>query len=64
MKTRIDSLDDVIASFAGQGYICDQRTALAVYLAAQLHKPVLVEGPPGWARRNWRKPPPPSWKRR
>ncbi|MGB1203875.1 MAG: AAA family ATPase, partial [Alloalcanivorax venustensis] len=47
MKTRIDSLDDVIASFAGQGYICDQRTALAVYLAAQLHKPVLVEGPPG-----------------
>ena len=47
MKTRIDSLDDVISSFAGQGYICDQRTALAVYLAAQLHKPVLVEGPPG-----------------
>lgn len=47
MKTRIESVDDVIASFARQDYICDQRTALAVYLAAQLHKPVLVEGPPG-----------------
>ncbi|CUR46082.1 MoxR family ATPase [Alloalcanivorax xenomutans] len=47
MKTRIDSVDDVIASFARQGYICDQRTALAVYLAAQLQKPILVEGPPG-----------------
>ncbi|GAA5111974.1 AAA family ATPase [Alloalcanivorax gelatiniphagus] len=47
MKTRIDSVDDVMLSFARQGYICDQRTALAVYLAAQLHKPVLVEGPPG-----------------
>ncbi len=47
MKTRIDSVDDVTQSFAHQGYICDQRTALAVYLAAQLHKPVLVEGPPG-----------------
>ena len=47
MKTRIDSVDDVTQSFARQGYICDQRTALAVYLAAQLHKPVLVEGPPG-----------------
>ncbi|MFP1684103.1 AAA family ATPase [Alloalcanivorax sp. C16-1] len=47
MKTRIDSVDDVTRSFARQGYICDARTALAVYLAAQLHKPVLVEGPPG-----------------
>ncbi|MBM7334016.1 MAG: MoxR family ATPase [Alcanivorax sp.] len=47
MKTRIDSVDDVTQSFARQGYICDARTALAVYLAAQLHKPVLVEGPPG-----------------
>jgi MoxR-like ATPase len=47
MKTRIDSVDDVVSSFARQDYICDHRTALAVYLAAQLHKPVLVEGPPG-----------------
>ena len=47
MKTRIESIDDVIESFAAQDYICDRRTALAVYLAAQLQKPVLVEGPPG-----------------
>ncbi|UWN49236.1 hypothetical protein ASALC70_01435 [Alcanivorax sp. ALC70] len=64
MKTRIDSVDDVTQSFARQGYICDQRTALAVYLAAQLHKPVLVEGPRGSARPSWPRPPPASWKRR
>lgn len=47
MKTRIDSVDDIITSFAGQGYVCSNDIALAVYLAAQLQKPVLVEGPPG-----------------
>jgi len=47
MKTRIDSVEDIIRSFSQQGYICSERIALAVYLAAQLHKPVLVEGPPG-----------------
>ena len=47
MKTRIDSVEDIIRSFSEQGYICSERIALAVYLAAQLHKPVLVEGPPG-----------------
>lgn len=47
MKTRIDSVDEVVNSFARQDYICDPRTALAVYLAAQLQKPILVEGPPG-----------------
>ncbi|EKF74461.1 ATPase AAA [Alcanivorax hongdengensis A-11-3] len=47
MKTRIESVEDITASFARQGYICSERIALAVYLAAQLHKPVLVEGPPG-----------------
>ncbi|MDX1803049.1 MAG: MoxR family ATPase [Alcanivorax sp.] len=47
MKTRIDSVEEVIASFARQGYICSEQIALAVYLASQLHKPILVEGPPG-----------------
>lgn len=28
-------------------YICSHRIATTVYLARQLHKPVLVEGPPG-----------------
>ena len=47
MKTRIDSVQEITRSFAGQGYICSEQIALAIYLAAQLHKPVLVEGPPG-----------------
>ncbi|MDF1822463.1 MAG: MoxR family ATPase [Alcanivoracaceae bacterium] len=47
MKTRIQSVDEVIESFASQGYICNDQIATAVYLAAQLRKPVLVEGPPG-----------------
>lgn len=29
------------------GYITDEITATVVYLAARLHKPVLLEGPPG-----------------
>lgn len=47
MKTRIASVSEVRDSFARQGYICNDRIAMAVYLAAQLRKPVLVEGPPG-----------------
>lgn len=47
MKTRIPSVADVRDSFARQGYICNDHIAMAVYLAAQLRKPVLVEGPPG-----------------
>lgn len=47
MKTRIQSIDEVTASFAEQGYICSEDIATTVFLAAQLRKPVLVEGPPG-----------------
>lgn len=47
MKTRIQSVAEVRDSFARQGYICNDQIALAVYLAAQLRKPILVEGPPG-----------------
>lgn len=47
MKTRIVSVNEVHDSFARQGYICNDRIAMAVYLAAQLRKPILVEGPPG-----------------
>jgi MoxR-like ATPase len=32
---------------ATQGYITDRATATAAYLAMTLHKPLLVEGPPG-----------------
>ena len=41
------SIDDVIEKFAGQHYICDRRIATVVYLATELHKPILVEGPAG-----------------
>jgi len=47
MKTRIQSVAEVRDSFARQGYICNDQIAMAVYLAAQLRKPILVEGPPG-----------------
>jgi MoxR-like ATPase len=47
MKTRILSVAEVRDSFARQGYVCNDQIAMAVYLAAQLRKPVLVEGPPG-----------------
>ena len=41
------SVDDIIQAFEQHGYICTRRIATVVYLAAALHKPVLVEGPPG-----------------
>jgi MoxR-like ATPase len=47
VKTRIASVDEVRENFARQGYICNDDIAMAVFLAAQLRKPVLVEGPPG-----------------
>jgi len=34
-------------AMAEQGYITDRATATAAYLAITLHKPLLVEGPPG-----------------
>jgi len=34
-------------AMAEQGYITDRATATAAYLAVTLHKPLLVEGPPG-----------------
>jgi MoxR-like ATPase len=47
MRTRIASVDEVREQFRAGGYICNEQVATAVYLAAQLRKPVLVEGPPG-----------------
>ncbi|MEE2665270.1 MAG: MoxR family ATPase [Myxococcota bacterium] len=41
------SVDDVITRLGDQGYICDKNVATVVYLAQQLEKPVLVEGPAG-----------------
>jgi MoxR-like ATPase len=41
------SVDDVASRFAAASYICDRRIATAVYLADQMEKPILVEGPAG-----------------
>ncbi len=42
-----ESVDNVITSLEKQGYICDKRIATVVFLAQQLGKPVLIEGPAG-----------------
>lgn len=41
------SVDDVIQRFAEQKYICSRSIATTVFLASQMRKPVLVEGPAG-----------------
>lgn len=41
------SLKALAEGLRGSGYIADGVTATTVYLAAQLHKPLIVEGPAG-----------------
>lgn len=55
MNTKIDkrfskqelSSDMIRQGFASLGYICSDTIARTVFLAYQLDKPILVEGPPG-----------------
>jgi MoxR-like ATPase len=42
-----ESVEAVIGDLGELGYICDKRIATVVYLAQQLDKPVLIEGPAG-----------------
>ncbi len=42
-----ESVDDAQERLRQQGYICDKKIATVAYLAEQLEKPVLVEGPAG-----------------
>ena len=42
-----ESVDDVTKQLDAQDYICGKNIATVVYLAEQLKKPVLVEGPAG-----------------
>jgi MoxR-like ATPase len=42
-----DSVDQVIAGFGAQKYICNKHLATVVYLGICLQKPILVEGPAG-----------------
>jgi MoxR-like ATPase len=41
------SVDQVIAGFGTQKYICNKNLATVVYLGISLQKPILVEGPAG-----------------
>ena len=41
------SIDDVVARFKTNNYIASRRIATVMYLATELGKPVLVEGPAG-----------------
>ena len=42
-----DSVEAVIKDLDELGYICDKRIATVVFLAQQLDKPILIEGPAG-----------------
>jgi MoxR-like ATPase len=41
------SIDEVTERLSAQRYICNRRIATVVYLATQLEKPILIEGPAG-----------------
>ncbi|MEK6810675.1 MAG: hypothetical protein AABY19_03640, partial [Candidatus Thermoplasmatota archaeon] len=41
------SVEAVLEAMAGQQYIADRSIAMAVFLAAKLEKPLLIEGEPG-----------------
>jgi MoxR-like ATPase len=44
---QLASIQLIEQGFESHGYICSRKIATAVFLAFQLRKPVLVEGPPG-----------------
>lgn len=47
MQKPRESIEQIKAGLADTGYICSDNIATAVFLAQQLSKPVLIEGPPG-----------------
>ena len=47
MTTELQSIDDTRDALGRAGYLAGESTALVSYLAGQLGKPVLVEGPAG-----------------
>jgi MoxR-like ATPase len=44
---RFDATDDVVQALASQGYLADRALSTAVFLAAQLEQPLLLEGEAG-----------------
>jgi len=47
MSSLFSSIDDVIRRFADRQYIASRTIGTVVYLATQMRKPILVEGPAG-----------------
>ena len=41
------TIADITKGFAKHQYICSEQISTAVYLANELEKPILIEGPPG-----------------
>src|SRR6202030_3647901 len=41
------SIEDVVERFAKNNYIASRRIATVIYLASEMRKPILVEGPAG-----------------
>ena len=50
------SVASLQASFEEHRYICSDEIATAVFLAYQLRKPILIEGPPGVGKTELAKP--------
>ncbi len=46
-KDKFTSVDDIQQSFEAAQYICSEQIATCVYIAHNLQKPVMVEGPAG-----------------
>jgi len=46
-ETARDAIDGLMAGYEKLGYVSDEQIATALFLAQQLEKPLLVEGPPG-----------------
>lgn len=44
---QLESVERIEQGFESHGYVCSRKIATAVFLAFQLRKPILVEGPPG-----------------
>jgi MoxR-like ATPase len=42
-----ETIDQTIEQLAAQQYICDRKLATVVFLALQMRKPILIEGPAG-----------------
>ena len=46
-KNSKNDIELIQSKFESEGYICNNQIATAIFLSQNLHKPILVEGPPG-----------------